>query len=187
MSEKPYKFGRLDPAEVEIPHVWGNLYEKQQTTGPQRLCIAAAGGFADLMLRMVMLTGGPCKLLYILHTARWGSETLRYESPALDLQQVTEFFEQFSEYLENDGRHEIWIHSRPQESNIVYDMHNLIYAYGPLDTFENLLLESGFREDKIEMPVPHTHHYNPEYDKYEDMVVKYYDWIKSPLHEDDGY
>ena len=51
---------------------------------------------------------------------------------------------------------------------VVLDEHDLIYAYGPLHTFEEVLRERRVHDGLTRpIPAPHEHHYNQQYDKLE--------------------
>jgi len=69
---------------------------------------------------------------------------------------------------------------------IVYDLHNVLFGYGPLDAFETYLEGAGFpRVETIELPFPHTHHYNERFDSDVDAILAAYAWERSPLTEQD--
>jgi hypothetical protein len=69
---------------------------------------------------------------------------------------------------------------------LVYDNHNVIYAYGNLDAHKNVLAESGLHEtEMIRFPVPHVHHYNSEFDSEEVNLLQHFTWKQFPLQESD--
>ena len=69
---------------------------------------------------------------------------------------------------------------------LVYDRHNVIYAYGPLERFIAALESEGLTESKeVRFPVPHAHHYHAEFDVDERSVLKNEEWTLSPLHPGD--
>jgi hypothetical protein len=73
----------------------------------------------------------------------------------------------------------------PAESTLVYDQHNVIYAYGPLNRFEEVLRKQGFKTGAVRFPSPHAHNYNPENDEEETRVLEYCEWLPTPLMKDD--
>lgn len=95
------------------------------------------------------------------------------------------FLLEFKDFFESDGRHHVWVMSLPGSSTLVYDHHNVIYAYGPLDEFTEILKSNGFHQNGISFPAPHSHNYNPENDDAEERVVQHWAWIQSPLWPDD--
>jgi hypothetical protein len=69
---------------------------------------------------------------------------------------------------------------------LVYDRHNVIYAYGPLDRFIAVLNSAGLTESKqVHFPSPHAHHYHPEFDADEKRILRTEEWTISPLRPGD--
>ena len=95
------------------------------------------------------------------------------------------FLLEFREYFETDGRHHVWVMSVPESSTLVYDQHNVIYAYGPLQEFTEILNESGLQRGTVRFPSPHSHNYNPENDDAEERLLQRWEWLESPLLPDD--
>lgn len=88
----------------------------------------------------------------------------RYEAPSeLSRQALLGFLAEFSEFLEGDGRHHIWV-ANPDYGTLVYDRHNVLYAYGPLDDYSAVLTARGLRTGVVEIPSPHWHGYHQEND-----------------------
>jgi len=130
----------------------------------------------------------PYGLLYVLHTPRGGAaEAGRYQSPEpITRDQLFLFLEQFGSLLEGDGRHHFWVSAVDRSSLLVYDNHDVLYAYGPLDNFEAILREKGLTEvQEVSFPVPHAHHYNAGFDGMVDDLMNYWVWKRFPLQESD--
>ena len=88
---------------------------------------------------------------------------------------------EFCEFLTNDGRHDLWLHSPGSDATLVWDRHDLIYAYGPLEQFRAVLKE-GLLEAQVDgPPSPHAHMYHAEYDESERRILRYFQWSRSPL------
>jgi hypothetical protein len=129
---------------------------------------------------------GPFQLLYVLHTSRSDAELGRCESPALSSEEVHAFVDEFGRFLSEDSRHDFWLRSHGDDATIVWDRHNLIYAYGTLDAFEVVLRNLGVRAGAPPLiPAPHVHHYHPEWDDSERAVLQAFDWTVKPLRESD--
>lgn len=129
----------------------------------------------------------PLGILYVLAVPRGGSEPGRYESTSpVSKQQAVELLEHFRDYLENDGRHHIWVASMSSGDLLVYDRHNVIYAYGPLPEYENVLAGSGLKKaESVLFPSPHPHHYHAVFDQDERDLLGYWEWKRSPLRDSD--
>jgi hypothetical protein len=88
----------------------------------------------------------------------------------------------FQEFLEKDGRHNLWIASASSSGMLIYDRHNVIYAYGPLSEWRSILSEARFTEvPLIRFPSPHSHHYHQSLDDEERRIVGYWDWRRTSL------
>ena len=180
----PYKFGA---GEYETgPYQYGNLFEIRKTTGPAQLVIAPAMNHIDLMIELARALPEPFCILYVLKVSRTGAVAGRYQSPVpLDRPVAESFLLEYKDFFENDGRHHVWLLARPDFHGIIYDNHNVLYAYGQIEKFCDILLAKGLSEGKVKFPVPHRHCYNPEYDDMEEQVFAHWEWTKFPLQEGD--
>ena len=96
------------------------------------------------------------------------------------------FLGSFARFLSEDARHDFWIRSHSDDVTIVFDRHNLIYGYGPVDAFESRLRQLGVRAGgPPSIPDPHVHHYHAERDGDERAVLRAFDWAVKPLRESD--
>jgi hypothetical protein len=152
--EKLFKFGFRNPDAQEFNYL--GEWAVENTTGPNRLVIAPKGCHVELLLQLMEVMPEPFLLLYVLAVPRGGSEPGRYECPEPQSRSATlEFLATFRSFLETDGRHHLWIRSTVEGSMLVYDRHHVLYAYGPLEQFEEALLSAGLQKaDLIRFPVP---------------------------------
>jgi hypothetical protein len=171
---------------AETPFEYGSTFSREMAGGQSRLTI----GFdhvQDFCIReLAAELTGPFQLLYVLHTTRTGSELGRYESPTLTAVQVRDFLDQFGPFLSQDARHDVWLHSHDDNATIVLDRHNLIYAYGPLARFEDVLERIGASPRGLpRVPDPHVHYYHDAWDDSEREILAALPWIRKPLRESD--
>ena len=133
---------------------------------------------------MLSLLKGPFWLLYILEVGRSGGEAGRYQVPEpLNIEEVGQFLETFRDFFEEDGRHELWIAPSVTDAKIVYDNHNVLYLYGPLDTFIAALgRHLTAAADRVEFPYPHCHHHWPKHDVTEARLLAAYEWVLPRVH-----
>lgn len=69
---------------------------------------------------------------------------------------------------------------------LVYDRHNVTYAYGSLSKWQHVLSEVGLREvPLIRFPSPHSHHYHESMDDEERRMAGRWDWNRTPLKPSD--
>ena len=127
----------------------------------------------------------PFQLLYVLHTTRTGAELGRYESPELTSGDVEDFLSEFGQFFCQDSRHDLWVRSHDDDATIVFDRHNLIFAYGPIERFERELQSLGAREGEPAVLGAHVHHYHPAWDDMERRVLRYFEWRITPLRPSD--
>lgn len=181
-----FKFGRLLPDGTDVEHHHADVYEWQRTAGPARLCIAPDGRFVPLLLALAHCWRGPYWVLYVLTVPRGGGEAGRYQIPEpVNFTALQSFLDEHRPFLEGDGRHALWVASAAGEGTLVYDRHNVLYAYGPLEQYEDVLRAWSVRRGDVEIPVPHSHHYRAELDAGEAKLLAAYDWMRTPLREQD--
>jgi hypothetical protein len=70
----------------------------------------------------------------------------------------------------------------------VYDQHNVIFAYGPIDEYVRILQSGGDSEaSELRFPAPHRHHYHPEFDEQERALAPLPGWTISPLRDGNAW
>jgi len=70
---------------------------------------------------------------------------------------------------------------------LVYDQHNVIFAYGEIDRFQGVLKNRGYVEREFWFPTPHSYSFPPANTKYEDELMAYFPWRHSPLQPGDEW
>lgn len=91
---------------------------------------------------------------------------------------------EFGQFIREDSRHDFWPRSH-DDATIVLDRHNLIYAYGPLELFEQALKSSGAHVGEPAALGTHLHHYHAVWDDMERRILRRFDWQISPLRPSD--
>jgi hypothetical protein len=171
--------------EQWLPHDFRKVYVHQQTSSSPRLCIAASFDGTALLLELTLALAAPFLLLYVLVVPRGRSEPGRYQSGELSRGELDALFERFGEFWDRDGRHNIWVRSS-DDGMLVYDRHNLIYTYGPLQRFESALRELGYTTtDSLSLDFVHQHSYHEEFDHLERELTKRFADRRSDLREGD--
>jgi hypothetical protein len=178
------KLSRLDGPDW-VPHRYSGTFRIETIRELTRLVVAPAGNAVSLLCALADRLSSPVLVLWVLHTSRVGSELGRYQSPPLPLSAAKQLMETHAEFLENDARSDIWLHSREPESTIVFERHGLIYAYGELQAFRDVLESAGLREGVEAIPSPHAHHYHELYDSAETALASQCEWTITPLHPED--
>ena len=202
MTAARWKFGRLDPplpvpanAEqplpfnaTDIPHSYPPRFaiEKLRST-VTRIVIGLGEKQIQLLGELAsILLNAPYHILYVLVVARGGREEGRYQmSTPLDRQGLEAFLLRWRQFLEQDGRHHLWVASPPDPTFLVYDRHNVMYVYGDIERTAAVLRRLGYSEGSVTIPAPHVHHYHAECDTDEKELLSAYEWRRVPLRDGD--
>lgn len=155
------------------------------SSGSERFVAGVPAGDPTILERLVESIEPPYFLLYVLHTPRGEGQAGRYQSPSLSLSEFQSFLERYSTFLSGDARFDIWAHSPSENATVVWDRHNLIYAYGSTERFAMALRKLGFEQGTPNVTFPHQHHYRAELDADAASVLKAFEWRYSPLHPED--
>lgn len=162
------------------------LFEVSATDGGRRKLFATVPGSDPLAFTTLAdrLTP-PFFLLYILHTPRGEGDAGRYQSSPIDRAEFQRFVREFGALLSADGRFDLWLHSPADGATIVWDRHDLIHGYGPVDAMAEALRGLGFGAGRPAIPVPHQHHYHAGCDALARALLASREWRYSPLREED--
>lgn len=182
------KFSILDNNGNLKDFAYPNIYFEEKLSFGSRLTIGSQSKQINLIDKLANnWEGEQFYVLYVLLISHGGRESGRYQSPVLEsFEDLRLFLYTFEEFFEGDGRHHIWISSSKNET-LVYDQHNVIFAYGDITKYVAQLTLDGFTEKEFWFPEPHTHGYLPANVKYEDELFAYWQWEKFPLQEGDEY
>jgi len=182
------KLTSFDNQENEILHDYGNIYEVERTNNAKRLKIGVSKNQISLLLKLIDGLTPPYFILYVLVVSRLKNEYGRYQSPLLESKlEVVNFLLDFKEYLETDARHHIWIGTVNKNGSLIFDQHNVIYAYGPIKAFKQTLKKLKFKEEEFSFPAPHCHHFHDSNDVFEEDILNYWEWSLFPLENNDEY
>ncbi|WKB55307.1 hypothetical protein [Eleftheria terrae] len=180
-----HKLSQLSGGEW-VAHSFPPVYRTWSTdAGGQALVAGIPAGDPQVFERLVMSLEPPCFLLYVLHTPRGEAPAGRYQSTQLSLQQVQEFIRRFGGLLSQDARFDLWAHSPADQATLVWDRHNQLFGYGPVERFVAELRRLGFQPGECALPVPHRHHYRKECDAQAVELLASLDWTCSPLQPED--
>ena len=172
--------------EEWIPHSYPPIFTTETTTAQTlRLVVGVPGGDSSVLLKLIECLTQPFFVLYVLHTPRGEGKPGRYQSPELDLGALQAFIAQFSQFFAADARFDLWVHSPSAKGTLVWDRHNLIYGYGPVECFCRSLSVLGFSEGKPSVPGPHAHHYRSEFDGEAKAILSAFSWQHSSLLPED--
>ncbi|MBT0962110.1 hypothetical protein [Denitromonas iodatirespirans] len=173
-------------AEEWLPHSYAPRFITETTSAEtSRLVAGVPDGDSSVLLKLVECLTPPFFVLYVLHTPRGEGDPGRYQSPELDLDALQSFVSRFASFFAGDARFDLWVHSPRAKGTIVWDRHNLIYGYGPVECFGRALDSLGFSEGRPIIPSPHLHHYRKEFDEDAKTLLSAFSWQCSPLRPED--
>jgi hypothetical protein len=183
------RFHTLGADGAAVPHNYGELFFRQPCGNSERLVIAASQRQVELLDKLsAVFKSQQTYLLYVLLVSRLGRVSGRYQSPLFTThEELQVFLYTFQEYFESDGRHHIWIGSPDGSCLLVFDHHDVIFAYGDLSAFERILVSEGYTIKQFWFPAPHGHSYNPENDQSEDQLMTHFNWVRSDLQKGDEW
>ena len=183
------KFASLDAHGNGVDHDYGDVFFRQPCGGSQRLVIGPSGAHVELLDELASTF--PTEryyVLYVLLLSHAGREPGRYQSPLFESHEELQLFIwTFQEFFEGDGRHHVWIGTPDSGDLLVYDHHDVIFAYGDLDAFEQVLVGRGFRETEFWFPSPHSHSFDPANVRTEDELMGHLDWGRFDLQPGDEW
>ena len=169
-----------------VEHSFAPIFVLETTDSSTRRLVAGIPGGDPLIFEQLMCAlEGPFALLYVLHTPRGEGKAGRYQSPELSIEQFRSFIGRFGPYFRSDSRFDLWGRSASDQSTVVWDRHNLLFAYGALDRFASQLLSMGFQPGEARVPSPHQHYYRSDWDKDAAAVLAEFNWSYSPLRPED--
>ena len=155
------------------------------SNGDGRLVAGVPSGDPQVLSALVACLEAPFFVLYVLHTSRGEGKPGRYQSPEVSGEDLGKFISTYSELLQSDARFDLWVYSPSSKGTVVWDRHNLLYAYGPIESYEAALLRAGFTLGTADANFPHVHHYRAECDVAAQSLLGYFDWVYSPLQPQD--
>jgi hypothetical protein len=162
------------------------VFERQPLSdGSARLLFGIPSGDLTVVRALLRCMEAPFWLLYVLKVPHGEQKAGRYESPLMVWRELDAFLDEFGAFLVADARFDLWISSPSSDSRIVWDEHNLGYAYGPLDSFESTIKGLGFTTGRPRIPVPHSHKFHPRFDPEAEALLAHVAWRHSPPRPED--
>ncbi len=183
-SNRLVKFSAGDLNSPDIEFEYGKIYEQFDSS----IKIAASKNQVQLLSDLLNDLEPPFYILYVLVVSRTGQEIGRYQSPTFEtINELTEFLNKYRDYIETDARHHIWIGTVENNGLLVYDQHNVIFAYGNIEKYRNRLIKNKYKEQNFVFPTPHGHSFHEENDEYEKSILTEFEWEIFPLQKNDIY
>ena len=168
-------------------HAHSHAYRiEPEGPGPARLVAAPDRDQVGLLIDLSRTLPEPFHLVYVLLSSRTLRPPGRYQATRpLPRRQLEALLDRFRAFLEQDGRHHLWIGSAAEPSTLVYDHHQLLTLYGPLDAYREVLDAAGMGEGPVVLPAEHRHESHDAFDAAEQELMGALAWTWNPLEPDD--
>lgn len=167
--------GKLFALGEEVSFVHPAVCMREATSGPERLRVGGGAHSTQTLLAFAGELAGLLFVLVVMRMPRAGEERW-WDSEAMAHSEVVAFVDEFRDLFEKDARADLWVGTTTNQRLVVLDEHDLIYAYGPLDRFEEVLHSNGYVAGEPRAPDPHEHHYNVEFDEFEMRIREWDEW-----------
>jgi hypothetical protein len=155
-------------------------------SGPARIVAAPDGDQVGLLIDLSRTLPEPFVVLYVLLSMRTLRPPGRYQSSRpLGRSQLEAFLSRHRAFLEQDGRHHLWIGSAAEPSTLVYDQHQVLQLYGRLDAYLPVLRAAGMDEGPVVIPERHRHEWHAAFDADEHALLSEQAWSWNPLEPED--
>ena len=167
--------GKLFEVGGGAPYRHPAVWLREPTDERERLRIGAGIGTLSLFRELAAVLREPLFLLVVMRVPRV-VDAGRWESIPLTHPELERFTRRYGELFEEDARAQLWVGEIDGVGLLVLDEHDLIYAYGPLHKFEQVLRERDYLKGDPQVPQPHEHHYYKQYDELESDLRRLWAW-----------
>jgi hypothetical protein len=169
------------------PHAHSHAWRSEDDGhGPPRLVAAPDRDQVGLLIELSRTLPEPFIIVYVLLSMRTLRPPGRYQATRpVSRDELETFLGEFREFLEQDGRHHLWIGAAEEPSTLVYDQHQVLYLYGRLDEYAAVLRRAGMDEGPVIIPLEHRHDSHDELDGAEHRLLSHLMWTWNPLEPED--
>ena len=179
---------KLSELNSEEDFQYGNVFTVESGNGWSRLKIGPNGNYIQLLDHLSEKWSTPeYYLLYVSLVSHTGKNPGRYESPILSKDDLDVFLYSHKDFLEKFGGQHLWIGHPENNDLLIYDQHNVIFAYGNIVGYKDVLTVEKFSEGSFSIPCPHSHSYEPSLTLHEGDLFAHFNWVYSELRDGDDY
>jgi hypothetical protein len=159
---------------------------ERDPAAPPRVLAAPDRDQVGLLIELSRTLPEPFHVVYVLLSMRCLRPPGRYQTTRpVGRAALEAFLARFRDFLEQDGRHHLWIGSAAEPSTLVYDQHQLLALYGRLDAYLPVLRAAGMDEGPVEVPAEHQHASHERFDQAETDLMEHFLWTWNPLEPED--
>jgi hypothetical protein len=141
----------------------------------ERISVAPIGSSLELFAKLIGAMAEPYALVYVLHECYTFRPEGRYQAPhPLSAVNLGAFLTSFSDFLEEDGRHSLFVLSGSEPSVVELDRRGVVTAFGPIGKWPSLLTRLGLSEGTVAAPPRKPR--IPAHDQSEARILAAVDW-----------
>ncbi len=174
-----FKMGAFNEHGTVQKHRFENVYSIEETEGGTILEATTDGEAFDLWVSLLENLPEPFVLLYDLVSS--GSErppSAYVHEDLMATEDLKALLKDHAEFLRQDGRHRLAIHSTPAATTLLVDEHDVIKVFPSHPRVRKALDDLGYRQSLIEIPFPHSHGQDPRFDAEEDRWLSSHPWVE---------
>ena len=173
--------GKLFEVGGRAPYRHSKIWLREEVDDTERLRIGVGTGTIALLEALAAPLREPLFLVVVMRVPQQ-VEAGRWESIPLTHPEFHRFTERYGQLFEDDARAQLWVGELDGIGMLVLDEHDLIYAYGPLLRFEQVLVEHDYLPGDPQVPQPHEHRYSRQFNELESRLRRLWPWSRiSPL------
>jgi hypothetical protein len=161
-------------------------YRRDGDVGGERVVLAPRGSPVKLLARLAAEVGDPFVVVYVLLECHTFRPEGRYQSARpVARAGLEQLLAAFGPFLEEDGRHGLWLMSGAEPATLALDRRGVVTAYGPEGRWPPVLERLGFREGPV-TPGPAKVRI-PERDQDEARILSAMPWQWNALEPGDEF
>jgi len=170
-----------------VAHAHSHAYRVEpEAGGPARIVAAPDRDQVGLLIDLSRTLPEPFHVIYVLLSMRTLRPPGRYlTTRPLSRGQLEALLARFRPFLEQDGRHHLWVGCDAEPSTLVYDHHEVLQLYGRLEAYQRVLRAAGMGEGPVLLPAAHRHESHDALDAEEQALLGGLAWTWNPLEPGD--
>lgn len=178
-SVSQFKMGAFNEHGAVQKHQFENVYSVSETEGGTMLEATTEGEAFDLWMSLLENLPEPFVLLYDLVSSGADRPPSAYvHEDLMSTEDLKALLKNHADFLRQDGRHRLAVHSTPAATTLLVDEHDVIKVFPSHPRVRKALDDLGYRQNLIEIPFPHSHGQDPKFDAEEDRWFFSHPWVE---------
>jgi hypothetical protein len=141
---------KTSPSKVNGGVAPSETYRREPEAGGEKVTVAPRASPLRLFAALSAELGEPFALVYVLLESHTFRPEGRYQAARPVLRSaLDQFLGAFGAFLEEDGRHGLWLMSGAEPSTLALDRRGVVTAFGPPGRWGPVLERLGFTEGEV--------------------------------------